>query len=85
VDEPNSASLEFFEGEKSLGKYFVPPHDNSSNFSFLAVHFSNGERITKILVTHDGFLAEGKKDISDGGTEDLVVLDDFIYSEPVEQ
>lgn len=82
VDEPNTTSLEFFNGDKSLGRYFVPPHDNNSGFSFLAVYFNNSEHITKVLVTHDGFLSEGIDDISDGGTRDLVVLDDFIYSEP---
>ncbi|HEY6974849.1 MAG TPA: hypothetical protein VH396_01095 [Chitinophagaceae bacterium] len=85
VDEENSTSLEFFDGDKSLGKYFVPPHDATSSFSFLGVYFKNGEHITKVTVSHDGFLSEGTKDISDNGTRDLVVLDDFIYSEPVVQ
>ena len=85
VDEDNSTSIEFFNGDKSLGKFFVPPHDISSNFSFLGVHFKNSERITKVTVTPDGFLEEGTKDISQGGLRDLVVLDDFIYSEPVAQ
>ena len=35
VDEDNSTSLEFFNGEKSIGKYFVPAHDATSSFSFL--------------------------------------------------
>jgi len=63
----------------------VPSHDITSNFSFLGVHFNKGEHITKVTVTHDGFLEEGTKDVSQGGTKDLVVLDDFIYSEPVAQ
>jgi hypothetical protein len=85
VDEDNSTSLEFFNGDKSLGKYFVPPHNATSSFSFLGVYFKNGEHITKVTVAHDGFLSDGTKDISDNGTRDLVVLDDFIYSEPVIQ
>jgi hypothetical protein len=85
VDEDNSTSLEFFNEDKSLGKYFVPPHDAISSFSFLGAYFKNAERITKVTVSHDGFLSEGTKDISDNGTRDLVVLDDFIYSEPVVQ
>jgi hypothetical protein len=85
VDKNNSTSLEFFNGEKSIGKYFVPAHDATSSFSFLAVQFRNKERITSVTVSHDGFLAEGTRDISVGGTRDLVVLDDFIYSEPVAQ
>ena len=85
VDEDNSTSVEFFEGDTSLGKYFVPAHDATSSFSFLGVKFQNTHRITKVTVTHDGFLAEGTQDVSDGGTRDLIVLDDFIYSEPVAQ
>jgi len=85
VDKDNSTSLEFFDGDKSLGKFFVTAHDANSSFSFLGVQFSGNEHITKVKVNHDGFLAEGTKDISDGGTRDLVVLDDFIYSEPVTQ
>ena len=83
VDENNSTSVEFFNDNKSLGNFFVPAHDATSSFSFLGVNFKNGERITKVTVAHDGFLAEGTKDISEGGTDDLIVLDDFIYSEPV--
>ena len=85
VDEDNSTSVEFFDGDKSIGKFFVPSHDITTNFSFLGVHFKNKERITKVTVTHDGFLEEGTKDVSQGGPRDLVVLDDFIYSEPVAQ
>jgi hypothetical protein len=83
VDKDNSTSMEFFDGDESLGKFFVPPHDAKSTFSFLGLRFTNGKRITKVTVTHDGFLAEDLPDISEGGTKDLVVLDDFIYSEPV--
>lgn len=83
VDEDSSTAIEFFENDKSLGKFFVPPHDISSNFSFLGVRFTHGERITKVTVTHDGFLTERTPDVSQGGAKDLIVLDDFIYSEPV--
>jgi hypothetical protein len=85
VDLANSTSLEFFEGEKSLGKFFVPPHDVSSSFSFLGVYYPGDEHITKVIVRHDGILADGQKDISTGGQHDLVIFDDFIYGEPQKQ
>jgi len=81
VDLDNSTSLEFFNDQKSLGKFFAPAHNASSSFSFLGVYFKN-ERITRVRVSHDGILSDGQKDISDNGAHDLIVLDDFLYSEP---
>lgn len=82
VDKAHSTFIEFFGEKGSLGKFFVPARDNNSSFSFLGVYFKN-ERIRRIRVGHDGTLASGGKDISNGGTHDLVVLDDFLYDEPV--
>jgi len=82
VDLPNSTSLEFFDGDKSLGKFFVAPHAVSSSLSFLGVYFPGNERITKVIVKHDGILSDGQRDISSGGQHDLVIFDDFIYGEP---
>lgn len=85
VDLENSTSLEFFNGTRSLGKYFVPPHNTVNSFSFLGVYFKNVETITKVVVSHKGFLSGGNKDVTDSGPDDLIVLDDFLYSEPVVQ
>lgn len=82
VDKTNSTFIEFYSNQKSLGRFFVPPHDNNSSFSFLGIYFPN-ENVTEVQIGHEGRLSDGEKDISQGGTKDLVVLDDFIYSEPV--
>jgi hypothetical protein len=82
VDIPNSTFLEFFNGAKSLGKYFAPVHDGSSNLSFLGIYFNN-EKVTRIRIGHDGTLSEGGKDITSGGSKDFVVFDDFLFDEPV--
>lgn len=82
VDQPNTVTVEFFNGQQSLGIVNVPPHDASSNFSFAGMLF-NEAKITSVKVKHQGILASGKKDISQGGETDLVVMDDFIYGEPV--
>lgn len=84
VDAEGSTTLEFFDGAESLGKFPVPPHDASGSFSFLGLHF-NDRTITKVVVTHQGILSKGEKDISQGGTNDLIVVDDLIYSEPRQQ
>ncbi len=83
VDLPKSTSLEFFNGNKSIGLYYAPPHDATSSFSFLGVYFNSSDRITRIRIKHDGILSHGQKDISANGTSDLVILDDLLYSEPV--
>lgn len=85
VDLENNTSLEFFNGDKSLGKFFAPKHDALSNHSFLGVYFKN-ERITRVHVQHgNGVLVANEKDISSGGAKDLVILDDFLYDEPVKK
>ena len=81
VDIVNSTSLEFFNQQKSLGKFPVPPK-SGSNFSFLGVYFKN-ELISRVRVSHDGHLSNQQKDISDNGPSDLVTMDNFLYSEPV--
>lgn len=83
VDLPTSTSMEFFNEERSLGKFFVPAKQGS-NFSFLGVYFKN-EQVTRIRVTHDSHLDQGQKDISDNGPADLVTMDNFLWSEPVKK
>jgi hypothetical protein len=84
VDKDSSTFLEFFNETRSLGKFFVPKHDNTSSFSFLGVYFKK-EKVTAIRVSHEGFLSANENDISQGGTKDLVILDDFLYDEPVKK
>ncbi len=80
VDVPNSSYVEYFNGDKSLGIYYaaVAPQ----GFSLVGVGFPD-EKITKVRITSgNGLLATGVKDVTNGGTKDLVVMDDFLYSEP---
>lgn len=75
--------LEYFSGDSSLGKFFVSPHDQKTNLSFLGVYFNNAV-VTKVRITHgNGIIIPGQKDISNCGTADIVAMDDFLYSEPV--
>jgi len=83
IDVPNSASIQFFAGGASLGTFFAPVRTDSTGLSFLCVTFNAGERASRVQITSgQGALGAGVNDISDGGTLDLVVMDDFLYSEP---
>ena len=84
VNNESSTSMEFYEGERLLGSFKVPNNGNNNPgaFSFLGVYFPNAS-VTRVRI-HSGSapLSATQNDISDGGGEDLVIMDDFIYSEP---
>ena len=75
VDLANTSSLEFFSlAGQSLGTFFVPTFNNG--LSFIGVLFT--DPIGRVRI-RTGNTAVGP---NDGGGVDVVVLDDFIYSEP---
>jgi hypothetical protein len=82
VDIDDSTSIEYFNKDKSLGIFKAPRRSAGTSFSFVGVFFPNDE-ITLVKITSgNGLLAPSVKDISDGGGKDLVVMDDFLYTEP---
>jgi hypothetical protein len=83
VDKADATTVEYFSGNTSLGVYNVPVHPASGSFSFVGVQFKDA-KVTSVKITSgNGVLAAGMKDITDGDVNDLVVMDDFLYSEPI--
>ena len=84
VDNEFSTFMEFYDRERLLGTFIVPHNGYNAPgaFSFLGVYFPNA-RVTRVRI-HSGRapLSPTQNDISDGGGKDLVIMDDFIYSEP---
>lgn len=77
VDVLGSATLEFFGlTGASLGLFAAPPFD--TGLSFLGVTFDAGEQIGRVRIT-SGNVAPGP---NDGPLSDVVMMDDFLYSEP---
>src|SRR5437762_7752969 len=72
----------FAQDGSSLGTYSAPVRSDEGGFSFVGVTFADAI-IARVRITlGTGALGADVNDISAGGTVDLVVLDNLIYSEP---
>jgi hypothetical protein len=83
VDLAMTSSIQFFDSANvSLGNFFVPAATGSATLSFLGVAFSVPE-IARVRITSGNIaLGAGVSD-QNGNLRDVVVMDDFIYGEPV--
>lgn len=81
VDLANTTKLDYFDQNGNLLTTVFVPAGTTSNgsFSFAGVAFNGGEQIARVRIT-TGNSALGPVDSS---TNDIVAMDDFIYSEPV--
>jgi hypothetical protein len=76
VDLANTTSMQFFDiNDNSLGTFFAPTANNG--LSFIGVLFDSAV-ISRVRIVN-GNSALGP---NDGGGIDVVVMDDFFYSEP---
>ena len=68
----------------SLGTFNVPIGTVASqSLSFLGVSFNAGEQVGRVRITSGNAALGAAVNDNPGGGTDLVVMDDFIYSEPV--
>jgi len=84
-----TASIEYFNGARSLGLYYAPVGSAAGQASFLGVLFSapivTSVRIicgTDAIFTFDGLTTTGTTTDNTGTGHNLVVTDDFAYAEP---
>ena len=80
VDSATSTKLEFYASDGTLlFERFVPATAGNGSLSFLGVSFDEGEVVARVHII-SGNAAPGP---DESGNLDLVVMDDFIYGEPV--
>jgi hypothetical protein len=83
VDVAGASKLEVFDKlGKSLGIYAAPVRSDASGLSFVGVKFESA-LIARVRIT-SGTGALGAQ-AEDNAATDLVVMDDFLFSEPVPQ
>ena len=84
VDRVGSTSVELFDTSgASLGQFFVPVASGGQHVSFLGVLFPSGTQIGSVrIISGDSAPSSSTADYDNGGTNDVVVMDDWIYGEP---
>ena len=81
VDLPNTTSIRLFDvNSQPLGTFFVPPHAGDASLSFLGVSYPTA--IIGGVVIRSGNAALGAG-VNETAGVDLVVMDDWLDSEPV--
>ena len=81
-----AAKIEVFDkGGAKLGTFVAPVRSDATGHSFVGVKFASAV-IARVRITGGaGTLRAQTQDVSNGGTADLVVMDDFLYPEPIPQ
>jgi hypothetical protein len=83
VDRPNVSRLQAFDKSGQLiASVVVPTHRAPDASSLVGVQFDRPVIARVVITLGDAPLGPGTNDISRGGRQDIVALDDFLYSEP---
>lgn len=83
VDRAGSTTIEFFDKNGAfLAVLTAPARTGAQEFSFVGAVFAEPIVAKVVITSGDAALNGTITDISAGGTNDLVAMDDFIYGEP---
>jgi hypothetical protein len=82
VDQAGPTKIELLDADgASLGTFPVPASGGNESLSFLGIALEPGIRAASARIT-TGTGALDPPDVTQGGSADVVVMDDFIYGEP---
>ncbi|MGZ5504635.1 MAG: PEP-CTERM sorting domain-containing protein [Chthoniobacterales bacterium] len=84
VDLANTTSIQLFDASNvSLGTFFVPNVAGASQtFSFLGIQFPSAV-VSRVRITSGNIAPAAGATDQNGAARDVVVMDDFIYGEPI--
>jgi hypothetical protein len=83
VDLADKTTIQLFAQDGSdLGTFAAPVRSDDAGLSFVGVTFDQAIIARARITLGTGALAANVNDLTDGGTVDLVVLDNLIYGEP---
>ncbi|HEX9249675.1 MAG TPA: hypothetical protein VF856_09250 [Gemmatimonadaceae bacterium] len=83
VDLADKTTIQLYAQDgSSLGTFAAPIRSDDAGLSFVGVTFDQAIIARARITLGTGALAANVNDITDGGTVDLVVLDNLIYGEP---
>lgn len=86
VDNATSTRIEAFDkAGKKLGTFFAPTRSDANGLSFVGIKFASAIIARVRITSGTAPLGAQAVDVSAGGSADLVVMDDFLFSEPVPQ
>jgi hypothetical protein len=84
VDVAGATTLEFFDKTgKRIGLVSAPVRSDATGLSFVGLKFASALVARVRMTLGNGSLGAAVKDLSDQGQVDLVIVDDFLYGEPV--
>jgi hypothetical protein len=83
VDRAGSTRIEYFDAAGTrIADIPVPGQSGSQELTFIGAVFDSALVARVRITSGEAALDATGKDLSRGGTRDLVVMDDFIYGEP---